>query len=104
MNEWKLFDGDNIGMRKDNLKYWYRGFSNAAIVLLLTLIYKYVWSTQLNILLLRPFENKGNILLYVVYLLLSIFVIYTFDGFKIGVNRISHISYHSGYLWLLLMR
>ena len=92
MNEWKLFDGDNIRMRKDNLKYWYRGFSNAAIVLLLTLIYKYVWSTQLNILLLRPFENKGNILLYVVYLLLSIFVIYTFDGFKIGVNRISHIT------------
>lgn len=89
--EWKLFDGDNIRMRKDNLKYWYRGFSNAAIVLLLTLIYKYVWTTQLNILLLRPFENKGNILLYVVYLLLSVFVIHTFDGFKIGVNRISHI-------------
>lgn len=91
MNEWKLFDGDNIRMRRDNLKYWYRGFSNAAIVLLLTFIYKHIWSTQLNILLLRPFENKGNILLYVVYLLLSIFVIYTFDGFKIGVNRISHI-------------
>ena len=78
-------------MKRDNLKYWYRGISNTAIVLLLTFVYKYIWTTQLNVLLLRPFENKGNILLYVVYLLLTVFVIYTFDGFKIGVNRISYI-------------
>lgn len=78
-------------MKRDNLKYWYRGISNMIIVLLLTLIYRYVWLTQLNILLLRPFENKGNLLLYAVYMALTIFVNYTFDGFKIGVNRISHI-------------
>lgn len=78
-------------MKKDNLKYWYRGISNMIIVILLTLIYRYVWLTQLNILLLRPFENKGNLLLYAVYMALTIFVNYTFDSFKIGVNRISHI-------------
>lgn len=78
-------------MKRDNLKYWYRGISNMIIVLLLTLIYRYVWLTQLNILLLRPFENKGNLLLYAVYMALTIFVNYTFDSFKIGVNRISHI-------------
>lgn len=78
-------------MKRDNLKYWYRGISNMIIVLLLTLIYRYVWLTQLNILLLRPFENKGNLLLYAVYMALTIFVNCTFDSFKIGVNRISHI-------------
>lgn len=78
-------------MKRDNLKYWYRGISNMIIVFLLTLIYRYVWLTQLNILLLRPFENKGNLLLYAVYMALTIFVNCTFDSFKIGVNRISHI-------------
>lgn len=78
-------------MKRDNLKYWYRGISNMIIVLLLTLIYRYVWLTQLNILLLRPFENKGNLLLYAVYMALTVFVNCTFDSFKIGVNRISHI-------------
>lgn len=78
-------------MKKDNLKYWYRGISNIIILALLTGIYKYIWDSRLNILLTRPFENKGNLLLYAVYLVMSAFVIYTFDGFKIGVNRISHI-------------
>lgn len=78
-------------MKKENAKYWYRGISNVLITLMLTWIYKYIWSTELNILLLRPFENKGNLLAYAVYLVLTVFVIYTFDGFKIGVNRISHI-------------
>ena len=78
-------------MTKDNLKYWYRGISNVAIVLLLTIEYGYVWLKKINILLLRPFENKGNFLIYAIYIILSVFVIRTFDGFKMGVNRISHI-------------
>ncbi|MCR5143866.1 MAG: exopolysaccharide biosynthesis polyprenyl glycosylphosphotransferase [Lachnospiraceae bacterium] len=78
-------------MNKNNAKYWYRGFSNVAIVLLLTIEYSYMWRDKINILLLRPFENKGNLLVYVIYIILCIMVIKTFDGFKMGVNRISHI-------------
>lgn len=78
-------------MNRENEKYWYRGISNIFILLLLTTEYGYIWYTKLNILSQVPFMGKGNYLMYGVYLIISVFVIYTFDGFKMGVNRISHI-------------
>lgn len=78
-------------MNKNNVKYWYRGISDFIILMLLTVEYAIIWRTRLNILSWIPFNNKGNWLMYAVYLLISIFVINTFDGFKMGVNRISHI-------------
>ena len=78
-------------MTRDNAKYWYRGISNIIIVLLLTFEYSCAWLKGINILMIRPFENKGNLLVYIIYIVLSILVIRTFDGFNMGVNRISHI-------------
>lgn len=78
-------------MNKDNSKYWYRGFSNIFILLLLTAEFGFVWYNKLNILSFIPFFGKGNYLIYAVYFVISVFAIKTFDGFKMGVNRISHI-------------
>lgn len=78
-------------MNKDNSKYWYRGFSNIFILLLLTAEFGFVWYNKLNILSFIPFFGKGNYLIYAVYFVIFVFAIKTFDGFKMGVNRISHI-------------
>ena len=73
-------------------KHVYRFLANLIITAVVTLIFAYGWLRWLNILLDRPFLGLGQLTMVIIYMIISIFFIYSFGGYEIGVSRISHAS------------
>ena len=78
--------------RMESGKHVYRFLANLIITAVVTLIFAYGWLRWLNILLDRPFLGLGQLTMVIIYMIISIFFIYSFGGYEIGVSRISHAS------------
>lgn len=73
--------------RKETGKRLYRTVWQVGITLFALFSFAYVWQSRLNTLLYNRYENKGNILMYGVYMVLAIYLLRMFGGYKIGVSR-----------------
>lgn len=76
---------------KETMKYWYRGFCDVVITALVTVGFSWIWENCLNQLQYREYLNKGNLLMVLLYGVLTVLFFYAFGGYKIGVNRISNV-------------
>lgn len=75
--------------KKETFKYCFRTVCNIFITLYMVAIFFVIWENSLNELLGRQFMNKGNLLMCAVYLALTIIYMFAFNGYKIGINKIS---------------
>lgn len=67
--------------------------SAAVIVLLETAIYGFVWINYLNKIMYIPFFRKGNWLMIAVYVILLMFFLNTYGGFKVGFYKAWNVIY-----------
>lgn len=65
--------------------------ANLILLIASTMVFALVWEERLNILLKVPFNGKGNILLISVYAVIIFFMLYAFQGLKIGYYTISNL-------------
>ncbi|MBQ1597441.1 MAG: exopolysaccharide biosynthesis polyprenyl glycosylphosphotransferase [Candidatus Weimeria sp.] len=81
-----------MSKRRESGKYLYQAATNILITFVISAIFYVAWNNWLNILMDRKFLGKGNWLMVGIYMIVSIFFIQSFGGFKIGISRISHGS------------
>lgn len=70
-------------MRKTKLEFWKKFYVRSVNLLMLILIngaFYLTWMQKWNMLMNRYFENKGNILISLIYLALSTFFLKTWGG------------------------
>jgi exopolysaccharide biosynthesis polyprenyl glycosylphosphotransferase len=70
--------------RNEAWKKLYRYGADLILFLLLLAEFEYVWRMRLNILLPRAFEDKGNLLMLAVYLIILVLLFLALGGLKIG--------------------
>lgn len=76
---------------KESMKYLYRGLCNIILTLVVMATFWVIWNNRLNELLYQRYLNKGNLLMVFVYTVVAILFLYAFGGYKIGVNKKSHV-------------
>ncbi len=64
---------------------------NILLLVLSTFIFSIIWNEKINILMNKPFEGKGNILINIVYACVLLFMLYAFQGLKIGYFTLSNL-------------
>lgn len=72
---------------KETIKYWYRGICNILLSVIAICLFTYIWRTELNLMMIRSFENKGNVMMIIVYGIVVITFVTVFGGYKIGVCK-----------------
>ncbi|MBQ5484944.1 MAG: sugar transferase, partial [Lachnospiraceae bacterium] len=81
-----------MSKRRESGKYLYQAVTNILITFVISAIFYVAWNNWLNILMDRKFLGKGNWLMVAIYMMVAIFFIQSFGGYKIGISRISHGS------------
>ena len=81
----------NTKINTESKKHIYRFFWQTLVSVITLLPFVYLWNTKLNPLLGQSFLNKGNILMWIIYLILMWTFMYVFNGFQIGLGRKSHL-------------
>ena len=81
----------NTKINTESKKHIYRFFWQTIVSVITLLPFVYLWNTKLNPLLGQSFLNKGNILMWIIYLILMWTFMYVFNGFQIGLGRKSHL-------------
>ncbi|SDW62186.1 exopolysaccharide biosynthesis polyprenyl glycosylphosphotransferase [Lachnospiraceae bacterium KHCPX20] len=81
-----------MSKRRESGKYLYQAVTNILITFVISAIFYVAWNNWLNILMDRKFLGKGNWLMVGIYMVVAIFFIQSFGGYKIGISRISHGS------------
>lgn len=76
---------------KESIKYLYRGACNVILTFVIAAVFWVIWNNRLNGLLYQRYMNKGNLLMAFVYTVVAILFMYAFGGYKIGVNKKSHV-------------
>ena len=76
---------------RDYFKSIYRTLWKMVLTISLLLPYIYVWDRHLNILLYTKYLNKGNILMWLVYISLEVVFLQVMGGYKIGLSKKSNI-------------
>lgn len=76
---------------KERAKIVYRGIWQVLITGIILFPFIYVWEHSLNVLLDRQYLNKGNILMWGVYLVLLILFLYVLGGYHIGRQKKSNL-------------
>lgn len=76
---------------REQFKRLFRLFLTGVLVLGQTLIFSYVWLNYYNDNIVLPFVQKGNLFIYVLYALLLITFLNSFDGIKYGRYRKSNV-------------
>ena len=89
-------------MTKETKKRIYRFFWQIIVAGATLLPFIYIWSERLNILLRARYENKGNIMMWGLYLILMLVFLYTFNAFTIGDGRKSHLLIGQGVAYFCL--
>lgn len=69
---------------------------SACLLLCFTGVFAYIWQNHLNEMMLREFENKGNLLMIGVYFVLLCLLLNTLGGFKIGTYRKASVALSQG--------
>ncbi|MBQ7506416.1 MAG: sugar transferase [Lachnospiraceae bacterium] len=73
--------------RKDVLGHYARQLEKILVILSGLITFGYFWFTFFNSRLDEPFQNKGNVLILGLYLVLQVTFLYVVGGLKIGVYR-----------------
>ncbi len=76
---------------REQFKRLFRLFLTGVLVLGQTLIFAYVWLNYYNDNIVLPFVQKGNWFIYLLYALLLITFLHSFDGIKYGRYRKSNV-------------
>lgn len=82
-------------MRKTKLEFWKKFYVRSVNLLMLILIngaFYLTWMQKWNMLMNRYFENKGNILISLIYLALSTFFLKTWGGFDVGYAKTINLA------------
>ena len=74
-------------INRQTWKYVYRTFFDVLMVLMFTWTFSYFWRDRLNMLQPIAFLNKGNLLIEIIYALLSFSFIMMLGGFGFGRGR-----------------
>lgn len=77
--------------KHESVKRIYNYVANFFLMLVSVAVFRYIWITELNPLMRTPFEGKGNILLFIVYVVILFLMISLFQGVKIGYYRLSNL-------------
>ena len=80
----------------------YRFISSVVLLAAVVALFSFIWFYRLNHLMPRGFEGFGNIAMIALYTIISILMINTFNGFKVGYQRISILSMSQGIAMLLV--
>ncbi|MCI6034524.1 MAG: exopolysaccharide biosynthesis polyprenyl glycosylphosphotransferase [Firmicutes bacterium] len=81
----------NTKMNTESKKHIYRFFWQILVSVVTILPFIYVWNTSLNTLLRRSFMHKGNLLMWIIYIVLLWTFMYVFNGFQVGLGRKAHL-------------
>ena len=81
----------NTKITTESKKHIYRFFWQILVSAITLLPFIYLWNMELNPLLGKSFLHKGNILMWVIYLVFLWIFMYVFNGFQIGLGRKSHL-------------
>ncbi|MBE6671510.1 MAG: sugar transferase, partial [Ruminococcaceae bacterium] len=76
---------------KEQFKRLFRLFLASILVLFQTSMYAYMWISYYNENIPRPLFQKGNWLLYVLYMVIFVTFLHSFDGVKYGRYRKSNL-------------
>ena len=82
-------------MRKIKIEFWKKIYVRSVNLLMLILIngtFYLTWLQKWNMLMNRYFENKGNILISLIYLTLSTFFLKTWGGFEVGYAKTVNLA------------
>ena len=81
----------NTKINTESKKHIYRFFWQILVSVITLLPFIYLWNMKLNPLLGKSFLHKGNILMWIIYLVFLWTFMYVFNGFQIGLGRKSHL-------------
>ena len=84
------------GSIQENAKGLYRFIAAIIITAAVSMLYAYVWLFRLNPLLRRPFLERGNLMMVILYALMVITVFLPFGAYKIGFSRKAHALLSQG--------
>lgn len=77
---------------RESFKNIVKFLESLCLLVCFTGIFAWCWYEKLNGLMLRPYENKGNMLILAVYLVILILFLSVLGGFKIGVYRKASVA------------
>lgn len=89
-------------MAKETKKKIYRFFWQIIVAAATLAPFIYIWSAKLNVLLRARYENKGNIMMWGLYLILMFVFVYIFNAFTIGDGRKSNMLIGQGVAYFCL--
>ncbi len=72
----------------ESIKKIYRRIMNFFMLILLTGIFVIRWYSELNVLMNKRFENKGNLLTILLYIIILILFMQIWGGFKLGHQKL----------------
>ena len=77
--------------RRNVLGHYVRQFEKLVIIGAGTGIFAWFWYHAFNVSLRIPFENKGNLLMIAIYLVIQTVFLYVIGGLKIGVYKLKSV-------------
>lgn len=75
----------------ETYKRVYNYIANIVSILVSTIVFALIWINKMNIMLRNPFNGKGNILMVLVYIGIVFFMLYIFQGLRLGYYTISNL-------------